>query len=460
MSLRGRLALATALACLAALLIGSVLAGLHVRARLAEAMAADRELARGSVARMLAELPAAANPRQELEALVRLFDGATNVRLSLIDGSGTEQARSYLAAPRAAVPGWFEALVAPEPDASRISLAGYAAPIAAVGVRVEPRSELAEVWAAMRLGLTILGLVAGLALGFGWITIALSLRPLDRLALALGRVGAGDYTLRLPRTGPPEIAGLAGRYNQMAERLAAMAQENRRLSEQILRLQDEERAELARDLHDDIGPLLFAIDVDASAIARAVPADERVHGRAEAIRGAAGQARTAVRRILDHLRPGLAPSLGLTAALRHLAEDLASRHPDVLISTAFEEGAWPAVVEAAIYRAVREAAVNALRHGHPTRLALSVGADAHAIRFTVADDGGGWRGLQAEPGFGLLGMRERLAALGGALELAETVQPPGLVVSGSVPFSAETEATAAASVRADDGAKSLDRTAA
>merc|ERR1711969_400618 len=107
------------------------------------------------------------------------------------------------------------------------------------------------------------------------------------------------------------MRALADGLNQMVDRLAEASIANRRLSEQLQRLQDEERASLARDLHDDVGPLLFAIDVEAGAIARKLPADAApmVSDRVAAIRSSALEARRAVRRILADLRPGVMPGL-------------------------------------------------------------------------------------------------------------------------------------------------------
>ena len=98
--------------------------------------------------------------------------------------------------------------------------------------------------------------------------IGRALRPLENLSSAFEQIGKGDYHGRLPERGPPELTRLASGFNLMTQRLATIAAQNRRLNERLLTLQAEERADLARDLHDEIGPLLFAVDMTAATIER------------------------------------------------------------------------------------------------------------------------------------------------------------------------------------------------
>ena len=97
-----------------------------------------------------------------------------------------------------------------------------------------------------------------------WI-VGRALKPLNEIIAALRRVGDGDYAEQAPARGPSEFMQLSNGFNQMVTRLARMSGRKDRLEEQLVEVQEEERAELASDLHDEIGPLLFAVNVDLMA---------------------------------------------------------------------------------------------------------------------------------------------------------------------------------------------------
>jgi two-component system sensor histidine kinase UhpB len=106
-----------------------------------------------------------------------------------------------------------------------------------------------------------------------YVFIGRMLRPLDRLTRALEEVGDGRFRTRFGGRLPPELARLRDSFNRMAARLADADADNRRLNAQLLTSREEERSELARDLHDEVGPYLFAIGADAALAARRLRED-------------------------------------------------------------------------------------------------------------------------------------------------------------------------------------------
>ena len=141
-------------------------------------------------------------------------------------------------------------------------------------LQADPINEIGEVWDAVarrRAGarrIRAAERVADLSAVLGR-----ALRPLEDLSTAFQHIGKGDYHGSLPEHGPPELTRLASGFNLMTQRLATAATQNRRLNERLLTLQAEERADLARDLHDEIGPLLFAVDMTAATIERLAGSD-------------------------------------------------------------------------------------------------------------------------------------------------------------------------------------------
>ncbi|MEF2547925.1 histidine kinase [Aurantimonas sp. E1-2-R+4] len=435
MSLKTRLAATLSAAFVAILIIGGLLTYDQATKNVAAELSAARSVAANRVAQLVAKLPASRDTAAELASFVRAFNGDRHVQVLLIDSTGAVRDFSTPAKDYGALPDWFVRLLAPDTSTTVMPLSGAALPMTAVAVSIDPRNEIATSWTDLGLGLGSLVLFVLLAFAAIWVVADRALRPLGAIQAAFARIGAGDYASRVAPSGPPEMRVLATRCNEMAVRLAEISARNRRLSEQLLRLQDEERAELARDLHDDIGPLLFAIDVDASAIARlARSADDKVTGRAEAIKTAAHRARQEVRRILSDLRPGLTPGLGLKAAIEELIAELSRRHGDVAFSAELAEGDWGGPLEVLVHRAVREGLNNALRHSAPTRVAVRVAPGENHLAFSVVDDGGGLAEPGTEGGFGLLGMRERVEAAGGELTMSQVPFPPGVRLEGRVPL--------------------------
>lgn len=433
MSLQTRLILAILGALGAMLLLGGLATVLHVRERIEAEMRSAHIVAEHRVARQIAELPATMDHEAKFRALIRTFDSDRHARLSLIGRDGRMIMRSHLDGPRHPAPAWFAALFAPGPEVSVIPLP-VSGPVAALELTVDPASHTRDVWTDLGLGLTLLGLFVVTALALVWVIARTSLKPLDGLRHTLRAIGEGRTDERAALAGPPEIRALAQSCNDMAARLSAMSADNRRLSELVYRMQEEERAELARDLHDEVGPFLFAIDVDAAAIERE-PAGTANEERAGAIRQATARARQAVRRILADLRPGLLPGLGLRETLVHLAHDFESRRPGIRIKIAVPEAGFDAQTDATLLMVLREAMLNALRHGEPSRLDVSVRAIAGGAEFSVVDDGGG-RHAGAD-GFGIIGMRERVEAAGGKLRIVPVDAPAGLRVEGRLPIAVD-----------------------
>lgn len=440
MSLKSRLAVTLIVAFLAILSIGAVLTFDQATRNIRAELGAARSVASNRVAELVARLPASRDTAGELAAFVRAFNGDRHVQVMLLDSTGAIRVASQPAAPTWSLPHWFVTLFAPDARTTIMPLSGSALPMTAVVVAIDPRNELVTTWTDLLTGLSTLVAFVLVAFVAVWVVADRALRPLDELQRAFTRIGSGDHTVALVPEGPPEMRALARSCNTMAARLGEISARNRRLSEQILRLQDEERADLARDLHDDIGPQLFAIDVDASAIARLATrgqTGEALSTRADAIKAAAQRARKDVRRILSDLRPGLMPGLGLKASIENLLSDLSRRHPDVAFPADLEDGDWGGTLEVLVHRAIREALHNALRHGNPTRIATRVASDGRSLTFMVMDDGGGLPAHGATGGFGLIGMRERLEAAGGTLSIAQVPLPPGVRVEGTVPLRPE-----------------------
>src|SRR6185503_6467232 len=299
-----------------------------------------------------------------------------------------------------------------------------------------PRNEVAEVWSDMWLTLSVLTIFCGLVLAFIYWTLATTIRPLHNLTLAFARVGGGDYRERLAERGPRELKRLSQSFNQRVERLARAEAQNKRLQQQLTSVQDEERADLARDLHDEIGPLLFAADVDAVAIEQLAKAGEyeAIPHRVGIIRDAIGRMQKHVRDILGRLRSAMLLDLGLAHAIDNLVAFWRAHRANLNFHVDVPEESFGELLDGTIYRIVQESLSNAVRHGKPTLVSIEVKANPdRSIDIRVTDDGGGLKPDACLGGFGIVGMQERVRTLGGSLDVANRADGAGVVVSARLP---------------------------
>jgi two-component system, NarL family, sensor histidine kinase UhpB len=212
-------------------------------------------------------------------------------------------------------------------------------------------------------------------------------------------------------------------------------------------LQDLERKEIARELHDEFGPYLFAMRAHVGAamrLAEASEPDKAAIGRhGSAILEQVNSLQQLTRRILEKLRPVGLAELGLREALSALQRLWNESHPDVIIETTIEPslGETSETTDLTIYRVVQEALTNVFRHAAATEVKVSISpaeqaAGSGPIRdcalVRVCDNG---RGMQADYkfGLGLTGMRERLLALGGTLTVSSGER--GVAIEAVVPTS-------------------------
>ena len=414
MSLRGQFFLSVVLALLLSLSVLAAVACWHARASVDNEM--GKALAAGDriVDNALLSLPPVGMDAY-LERLVKSFDGNRHVRVALVEG-GREIASSRLADPDD-VPGWYQHLLE-IPVQQRID---HAPLLQGRSLRVvtDARNEVGEAWTQFRDGAAILGLFSLLVLGLLHLAMARIAVLLRRLGKGFEAVGSGDYAARVAPKGPREISGLALAFNRMASRLHGLEDANRRLSGQMLAIQEEERADLARDLHDEMGPFLFAMRLDADAIAAEAQKSGRgaMADRARALGDAVSHIQNHVRNILKQLRPDGLAETGLRIAVGNLATFWQRHHGGIAIHLDIAAEGFGAETDAAIYRLVQEGLTNAARHGAAKQVWIAVREDSKAISVTVEDDGRGMDAPADGGGMGLKGMRERLAALSGSLAL-------------------------------------------
>jgi two-component system sensor histidine kinase UhpB len=288
------------------------------------------------------------------------------------------------------------------------------AAVVVTGIAGNPNLNLSE-----RPGLAlILALTVALTVLVNVVMLQRRFRPLERLVdemerADLSRPGANLQAPTDARGEPEEVERLNRAFRRMLERLEA---ERRRTSSTALAAQEEERARVARDLHDEVNQSLTALLLRLEA-ARAKAPVELAHELAET-KALANQAMEELLMLARQLRPTALDDLGLKAALAGHVKELGGRGR---ISTSFDTSGdfsgLPADVQLVVYRVAQEALSNAARHSGAEHVQVRLVREGDRVELTVGDDGSGFTFDQAARGLGISGMRERALLVGGDMQV-------------------------------------------
>ena len=343
-------------------------------------------------------------------------------------------------------PAWFVALVHPEKTAVNVPISIKGKP-GSLLITSHPNDEVAEIWDGIVTQLLIGTVIAIVLFLITTRVVSRALAPIRTLSEAMTKIEAGGYDTRVKPDGPPELVAICDKLNHLAATLGNAVDDKRRLAERVVSLQDVERKEIARELHDEFGPYLFALRAHASALTRIAdgkaPNVEATRKHGSAILEQVNALQQSNRRVLEKLRPAGLTELGLREALGALLRLWGESHPDVAIETAISPslGETGETADLTIYRTIQEALTNVFRHAGATSVNVTVepveppsgltGRGGALVR--VRDNGGGLR-PDHKLGFGLTGMRERILALGGSLTIASGDN--GVTVEAVVPMDA------------------------
>jgi PAS domain S-box-containing protein len=208
---------------------------------------------------------------------------------------------------------------------------------------------------------------------------------------------------------------------QYEDDLKRQQQELRELSARVLEAREEEKTRIARELHDELGQLLTALKMDLSWLRERLPAGELAQ-KADEMAGMLDHTVSSTRRISADQRPLMLDDLGLAEAASWLVEDFARRsgiRVEARIAEDLPVEALSRSASTAAYRAVQESLTNIARHSGAKNAWVLMEVDDGALYVEIEDDGRGIapQDLAKARSLGLKGMRERVAYLGGAVEI-------------------------------------------
>jgi len=262
-------------------------------------------------------------------------------------------------------------------------------------------------------------------------------------AVAAMRNGASDYLLKnnLARLAPALLHAIEANESQKArvEADRELLKSKQRLHELAGHLQtsvEMERAAIAREIHDDVGGSLTALKFDLAWIKRHAQ-DEAVRQRVESALETVTYAIEASQRIMHNLRPAILEQ-GLVAAVQWMAARFERRTGiTTTMRTSHEQMNLPAGVPLVAYRTAQEALTNVSKHANATRVDIEMSVDSGVLTLELSDNGQGIApgDLAKARSFGIRGLHERAATVGGWVDLSSNSKGTSLILS--VPLEAE-----------------------
>ncbi len=265
-------------------------------------------------------------------------------------------------------------------------------------------------WRPSRVDTLLVGFACMLAL----ITaMGLQVRPFTYLWVTL-YTGIAVAVLSISLTGR-----LEKQYRDEHDATLAAKQDLQRLSARLVAAQEQERQTLSRELHDQVGQALTAIKIDVARTEQSLlPSQTDLIGRLRRARKGAEETLEIIRRLSMLLRPSMLDDLGLSAALGWYTKQFsASTAIRVSLNDDGSADLLPDAEKTSLYRIVQEALTNCARHSEARSILIQLASEEKRYIVRIEDDGKGFTPARSARGLGLIGIEERVAEMGGILEL-------------------------------------------
>ncbi len=318
-----------------------------------------------------------------------------------------------------------------------------------------------EIFAGIRQLRIGLALLAGITMAVIWTGTLFGtrklIRPIQGITTAAQKIADGKLHTSLQVSGPVEIGSMATSLERMrlqllnnieqfanwnetlTTRVAEQTVQLQQLLRQNLTAQEDERARLSRELHDEIGQMLTAIEFSLEYFAESLPVDDTVaQERLEYCRTLVEKTVFDLDRVTSALRPGVLDQLGLVPALKWIGDQLLQSHK---IEIKFDRNRLPerlpSILETTLFRIAQEAMNNVARHSQAKKLEIKLMYENKQVTMTLVDDGKGFDpSLMSDDltnrSLGLAGMKERAMMVGGQITITSAPQQ-GTTVTAVIP---------------------------
>lgn len=319
-------------------------------------------------------------------------------------------------------------------------------PAGSIIVTSDAAVEVARAWRDLcaLFGLTAIALLAQCVLVY--VSVGRALRPTQALIAGLQRMEAGDLAYRLPHFALDELRRIGEACNRLAANLQDTLTQRAELSRKLMHLQEDERRYLARELHDEFGQCLAAVNAHAASVVQTAEAEcPGLLPDGQSIARIADHMMGLLRGMLLRLRHSGIDELGLVNSVQGLVRDWQARlgaNTHFTFETSGDLDSLPAAINVDVYRIVQECLNNVAKHSGANAVQIRLArpavqpsvAEQDNVGIRIEDNGLADESIHCASGLGLLGIKERVSALGGQLSL-QLREGGGLVVLAQIPLS-------------------------
>ncbi len=368
--------------------------------------------------RLVAEWPRQFAPIRHVAFEIHYADGRIDQNLPAMAADAGQKSK---------VPGWFVDWVTGSYPTLSYALTDANGQAIKLLVRPNPIDEIDEVWQESMIFFLVLGLLLLLTFFAVHVVFKRTLGAIDVIIAGLKRMETGDYRTRLPNFDIQEYQQIAAAIDHLTDVIDSKQQENQSLTRHGLKIQEEERRHLAKELHDELGQSLTALRV-MTATARQAP--ERIQVISEQIDQILEHLQAVTRSMMRQLHPLVLSELGLKAALEELLAYWSERESTIRwrLNCPRQASNFPEQTAIHVYRVVQEAITNIVRHAQASEVDVVISEYPEHWLLVISDNGKGGASLESASGFGLRGIQERIQSLNGKLSLSSTHQGTRLKV--------------------------------
>lgn len=285
----------------------------------------------------------------------------------------------------------------------------------ALKLQADPSDELEEVWESVQLLLMLFilsTLLSNLAIYIG---VRQGIKPVADFLAGLNQIEKGQFTARLDHYAIRELNELSRHFNAMAHALEEAEGDNKRLTHELMRIQETERAHLARELHDDLGQYLTGIRAQAYLVKQSAHMPELVETVGGQIVDNCNAMQVSFRQLIRELHPVILEQLGLLDAIRTQVDNWRQAHGiQVQLNLPKSLPEFSDETNTHIYRIVQESLNNIVQHAEADQVEIDIAVSQEKLMLKVADNGMGQRESSLS-GLGLRSMQERASCMQGEL---------------------------------------------
>ena len=337
-------------------------------------------------------------------------------------------------------PKWFINLI--QPPAIEIRRWLYTPVTSPIDVLIkpDPLDEINESWIETRNILIFLSIFIILVNVLIYIAIGLYLSPIEQILDGLSSIKKGNYKLKLPHFRLPEFEKISQQFNHMTQVLLETKARNQLLTKRSLEIQEEERRNLSQELHDELGQTITAIKAVAVSISNKTTLEKRyINSSVKTIVEYSDHVYQVAKNMMHRLRPSVLDEFGLVKALQNMIDEWNDNQDDIFCDFTFLDVPTDLSesLKINIYRIIQESLTNTLKHSNASQVAVTIKNDrldnTERINLKIKDNGIGIDQDKIIPGFGLLGMKERVEMNGGIFEF-ESSAGNGVKINIFVPI--------------------------